>query len=46
MRGSKIYVRRPMDLRAWSLRLRAWIEKSTMGSCIFLCRNTAFLSAE
>ena len=42
VRGSKIYVRRPMDLRTWSLRLRAWIEKYHYGKLCFSSRKCGF----
>ena len=35
VRGSNIYVRGYLDLRAWSLRLRAQIEKSYYVNALF-----------
>jgi len=35
VRGPNIYVRGYLDLRAWSLRLRAWIEKTHYVKALF-----------
>ena len=42
VRGSNIYVRGYLDLRAWSLRLRAWIEEYHYGKALFSSREGHF----
>ena len=45
VRGSNIYVRGYLDLRAWALRLRAEIEKNHYVKALFLRKNSSFSSA-
>ncbi|KDU78932.1 hypothetical protein HMPREF1121_00777 [Porphyromonas sp. KLE 1280] len=45
VRGSNIYVRGYLDLRAWSLRLRAWIEEYHYVKALFLHEKDTFPSA-
>ena len=45
VRGSNIYVRGYLDLRAWSLRLRTKTEEKHYGKALFLHENDAFPSA-
>ena len=42
VRGSNIYVRGYLDLRAWSLRLRAWMRKNHYGKALFSSREWHF----
>ena len=42
VRGSNIYVRGYLDLRAWSLRLRAYIEEYHYGKALFSSRECHF----
>ena|GEM_PF-133689 len=45
VRGSNIYVRGYLDLRAWSLRLRAQIEEYHYEKALFLHEKDTFPSA-
>ena len=42
VRGSNIYVRGYLDLRAWSLRLRTWTEENHYGKALFSSRGGHF----
>ena len=42
VRGSNIYVRGYLDLRAWSLRLRAWTEEDHYVKALFSSRECLF----
>ena len=45
VRGSNIYVRGYLDLRAWSLRLRTWMQENHCVKALFLHENVTFPSA-
>ena len=46
VRGSNIYVRGYLDLRAWSLRLRTWTEENHYVKALFRHENDAFPSVD